>query len=438
MVTSGVPFVMPGRYIQVRATLKPAPDDTSPVLSDVRIQLEQGAEADVKMPSLEVDCPDEADVGEEFDCTVTAVVHNNGPDGPVDVDVDLNLSVPFDCDKEPEGNQSSTVSLPVSVPMEVSQTWTLTCTQNSDHEFTGNGTVSLSDEDFSDTDDGNNSQTGMDTTAVYTYTDVKVVGLSVTAPNSVASGTEFTVSIEISVHNNGPVTPLNGEGGIGLAMPPDCTRDPAGSYQLFNPIPLPSSLTVTQVRSWDVTCTAAGVHQFIACGRAGPVTLHVREISTYNASASEAFTIDVDGSEPAVHAGTRCSVLGDPPESCGNGVDEDQDGLIDEEPDGDADGLSDCVDDDDDGDGFADSREGAIGTDPWQACATHPLDSAWPPDFDNSRVVSIGDVLAIKPSFGSHEGGPRYSSRHDLNADGTISIADVLTVKPYFGRSCVS
>ena len=37
-VTNGVDFVMVGRFIQVRATLKAAPDGTSPVLSDIRVR----------------------------------------------------------------------------------------------------------------------------------------------------------------------------------------------------------------------------------------------------------------------------------------------------------------------------------------------------------------------------------------------------------------
>ena len=87
---------------------------------------------------------------------------------------------------------------------------------------------------------------------------------------------------------------------------------------------------------------------------------------------------------------------------------------------------------DSDGDGFADTVELFVGTDPGIGCGP----GAWPPDFNDDERVSITDVLELKASFGSVQGDVNYQARHDLNADGRISIADVLILKPIFGSSC--
>ena len=87
---------------------------------------------------------------------------------------------------------------------------------------------------------------------------------------------------------------------------------------------------------------------------------------------------------------------------------------------------------DSDGDGFSDTVELFVGTDPGIGCGP----GAWPPDFNDDERVSIADVLALKASFGSIQGDVNYQARHDLNADGKITIADVLVLKPIFGTSC--
>jgi hypothetical protein len=95
--------------------------------------------------------------------------------------------------------------------------------------------------------------------------------------------------------------------------------------------------------------------------------------------------------------------------------------------------VSDCDDTDDDGDGFSDALEGALGTDPLAGCSLLAgAHHAWPPDFDDSRAVNIGDVLAFKPVFGT--GSP--PARYDLAPGNGVNVQDVLALKPHFGRSC--
>jgi beta propeller repeat protein len=83
---------------------------------------------------------------------------------------------------------------------------------------------------------------------------------------------------------------------------------------------------------------------------------------------------------------------------------------------------------DEDRDGFADSIEIFIGTNPHERCGYN----AWPPNFNNDRVVNILDVLMFKPKLPPNP----YDKRYDLNTDGKVDILDVTMMKPYMGKSC--
>jgi len=116
-------------------------------------------------------------------------------------------------------------------------------------------------------------------------------------------------------------------------------------------------------------------------------------------------------------------------------------------PDPDGDGLTNACDPDDDNDSlgmtdgqgrlfFRDEIEVLIGTDPQDACPDSPSDNAWPPDFDNNGVVNIIDIVLLAQHFPSNQGEPKYSVRHDLNADHAINILDVVIWAKYFKRAC--
>jgi hypothetical protein len=147
-------------------------------------------------------------------------------------------------------------------------------------------------------------------------------------------------------------------------------------------------------------------------------------------------------------------------DDCGDTVDNDGDGDTDAAdagcaggPDADGDGVTDVADNcpswpnpaqnlpawpvpanDADCDGFTNSSEGSLTTDPDDACGftaggATPSES-WPPDLVPTNTITIQDVLALKPVFGGS------SPRHDLVISGSITIQDVLAIKPYFGKSC--
>jgi hypothetical protein len=83
-------------------------------------------------------------------------------------------------------------------------------------------------------------------------------------------------------------------------------------------------------------------------------------------------------------------------------------------------------------DGFTNSQEAFIGTDPTRACGP----DAWPPDINNDQLVNGSDLLTFAPVFGSVSPNSPYNARWDLNNDGRINGQDLLQVAPFFGKRC--
>jgi uncharacterized repeat protein (TIGR01451 family) len=96
-------------------------------------------------------------------------------------------------------------------------------------------------------------------------------------------------------------------------------------------------------------------------------------------------------------------------------------------------GDSDC-------DGFSDTIENFVGTDPLVACGGTALpdgsSSTWPPDLNNDTRANISDVLKYSPVFNTTGPGLPYLKRYDLNGDNRINISDVLKFSPFFNQSC--
>ena len=93
---------------------------------------------------------------------------------------------------------------------------------------------------------------------------------------------------------------------------------------------------------------------------------------------------------------------------------------------------------DTDQDGFIDSVETGIGTDPNSKCVTISGTDAWPPDTDKDAYVTINDVMSVAKNFGRNRYESTWSSfkRFDLDNSGAIEISDVMLVAGYYGRTC--
>ncbi len=89
---------------------------------------------------------------------------------------------------------------------------------------------------------------------------------------------------------------------------------------------------------------------------------------------------------------------------------------------------------DTDKDGFNDTKEQFMGTDPNKICAANKTDNAWPVDTNNDTYINGADISTLVPYI---SGSKAYSSRYDLNQDNKITEADVSVIQPYMLRTCV-
>lgn len=90
---------------------------------------------------------------------------------------------------------------------------------------------------------------------------------------------------------------------------------------------------------------------------------------------------------------------------------------------------------DEDQDGFNNSVEILLGTNPVRACATSTTDNAWPADTNNDTYINGADVSKIVPYVSGLLG---YNKRYDLNLDGINNKADVEVIAKYFLQECGS
>ncbi len=100
--------------------------------------------ADAKVTSTSVSAPGSNAAGVNFNVTVNATAHNNGPYGPLSGNIALSLSVPADCTKVPSGSQSTAVNLAVSASGGYAFTWLVNCSTASNHQLDGSSALTVS------------------------------------------------------------------------------------------------------------------------------------------------------------------------------------------------------------------------------------------------------------------------------------------------------
>jgi len=96
------------------------------------------------------------------------------------------------------------------------------------------------------------------------------------------------------------------------------------------------------------------------------------------------------------------------------------------------------IEDDSDSDGFIDSLEFYIGTDPLDDCPDDPSDDAWPLDVNMDNMVTVvGDALNFRGRIGATPGSPEWLQRLDFNMDGMLTVVgDALLYRGMIGETC--
>ena len=257
--------------------------------------------ADLAVNSVTVTAPPNSSVGGVFDVTAEVEVENIGPQTPVDADVTTGLVLPPDCTVDPSSPDTNPttdtgVSMDTQTTFIFPYTWTVTCTQPSNHDFTVNSGIALAagQPNVLDPNAANDTGTGTGTSATATSADLKVASVVLTAPASANPNTAFSVSVDASLHNNGPFGPANTNATIELTVPTGCTATPAGAQTVAN-ISLPvSTATAMPKQTFSVTCTTSGAKAFSAKVTSALNIVHVSDPTAGNATAtSQTHTVNV-------------------------------------------------------------------------------------------------------------------------------------------------
>jgi hypothetical protein len=271
--------------------------------------------ADVKVQNVAVSSPASVAANVPFNVTATATVHNNGPFGPVNVDTTVTLNLPNDCSTFITQVTFQDGSLGVSVAATVPLiTYSVTCAEPSFHNFTATAMIAVDDPGAIDPTPGNNTLTSPASTTIVTKTaDFKVAGVTVAGPPSATTSVPFNVTVDATLHNNGPDA-ASADATITLAAPPDCSA-PANPRTVLG-IALPvSAATALPTQTFSVTCSDKSFHDFSADVALSP-PLHVTDPDGgNNATTGGPLTVPVIG--PADVKVSSVSV-GGPPQAFAN------------------------------------------------------------------------------------------------------------------------
>jgi hypothetical protein len=248
------------------------------------------ATADVKKVLFDVSGPATIPVGVPVPVTVSAVLHNNGWFGPVDVSDAINAIAPADCSVAP-GNVIQARSLPVSVDVPLSAVFNITCTKPSTHTFTFTDVVTVTTEHVVDPNPSNNTSSDSLTVDALAEADVQLVSADwVTPPTEIAVSQNAAVTLHRVIKNNGalPVTVTVSSAATAQA---DCTIDPTSAAQQ---VALDAGQELSVDGVFTAHCSQPSAHTFsVSTVVSGPKEAHVSDPNNTNNSASNNLGVSV-------------------------------------------------------------------------------------------------------------------------------------------------
>ncbi len=256
--------------------------------------------ADVKKVSFQViEPPDgsDIDVSADVPVLVRAVVHNNGPFGPVDISDEIFASAPADCTVTPDTVTTVVDDVPVSVDVVIDGVFTIHCTAPSTHGFTfeDKNLVLLTEHVYDPLPDNNTADPITLLVNSWGDADVKIVSQQfLTPPDEIAVSEDVVVTLEKVLHNNGPAGPVFVDVHKAASAPSDCTILPE-SYDDLQ-IELPVSIEVVLVEEFSIHCSAPSFHTFEVINTvSAPKGPHVTDPDMTNNVAATPLTVAAIG-----------------------------------------------------------------------------------------------------------------------------------------------
>jgi len=248
------------------------------------------AKADVKKVSFQVLSPPATiPVGVAVPVTVEAVLHNNGPYGPVLVSDEILAFAPTDCTVVPNSHTFASVNLPVSVDVTVSQVVNITCATPSTHTFNFTDNVTITTIHVVDPVPGNNTAATSLTVAALAVADLEVLNQTLTGPASIPVSEDADLTLSTTLKNNGAL-PVTVTVTKTASAPQDCTIDQPAAAQVV----LGAGATVILNEALTVHCAQPSSHLFsVNTVVSGPKAAHVSDPNDTNNTAATILTVPI-------------------------------------------------------------------------------------------------------------------------------------------------
>ncbi|HET8658133.1 MAG TPA: hypothetical protein VFM55_03945 [Micromonosporaceae bacterium] len=216
--------------------------------------------ADVQLRQARVECPSRADVGDQFTCTVSAMVSNAGPYGPVGADVTFSLQPPADC-RATSDDAAQTHTLSTGLPQLVTSTWQVTCAQRSYHPTSATAVATLNHLHVEDPVAGNSSGGAETMVEIFEPADLSVDDLTVRCSERETTTMASQCTATAVIRNAGPATAVATRTTLTIDVADDCVAVPDGPY--VHPVVLDRDASATVVTRWNITCTTATRHTVV-------------------------------------------------------------------------------------------------------------------------------------------------------------------------------
>ena len=254
------------------------------------------AHADVKIVSQSlVDPPGAIGVSQNVDVTLRKTLHNNGPDGPVDVSISTSAIASPNCTATPSGSNPTSATLPVSTTVMVDEVWTLHCTTAGASSFTFNNVIAASDPHVVDPNSSNNTAQTPFTPEATALADVKIVSQAlVSPPTEIDVSESVDITLRKTLHNNGPDGPADVSITAGVSVPAGCTATPSAHQPHHRP-PCPSAATWLWTRSGPSTAPRRALTASPSTTASPSAIRSLEDPNPGNNSASTTWSVDVIG-----------------------------------------------------------------------------------------------------------------------------------------------
>ncbi|MFG2059772.1 hypothetical protein ACGFI9_37770 [Micromonospora sp. NPDC048930] len=235
--------------------------------------------ADIQLGDTEITCAERADVGEQFQCSITAVVTNAGPYGPVDTTVSFDLRPPADCEATSD-DANTRLALPVAQPRTVTSTWRLSCTQRSYHPIAAEASAVLEHLHVEDPITGNAAATATTVTEIFQPADLSVDALDVSCTEREVNTNASACTARALIRNAGPATAVKTRTDLTIGTANDCAAVAEGPDSHL--VTLDEDATATVTTAWRITCTETNRHSVSVTARMTTDEPHAEDRSLAN------------------------------------------------------------------------------------------------------------------------------------------------------------